>query len=46
MPAVIDETAQLIDAIYVSGGRIGSQIRLRPEELCQNIGGKFEDVLL
>lgn len=45
-PTVIDETAQLFDMIYVSGGRIGSQIRLQPQDLCQIIGGKFEDVLL
>lgn len=45
-PTVIDETAQLFDAIYISGGRIGSQIRLNPETLCHVIDGKFEDILL
>ena len=45
-PTVIDETAQLFDTIYISGGRIGSQIRLNPESLCHVIDGKFEDILL
>ena len=29
----IDETAQLFDKIYVSAGRIGTQMRLDPEDL-------------
>lgn len=31
-PAVIDETCILFDKIMVSGGRIGSQIRLSPDD--------------
>lgn len=45
-PTVIDETAQLFDQIYVSGGRIGSQIRVNPEDLCKVVNAKFEDILL
>jgi Cys-tRNA(Pro)/Cys-tRNA(Cys) deacylase len=30
---VYDETIQLIDSIMVSGGRIGTQVDLKPEDL-------------
>lgn len=45
-PSVIDETAVLHDRIYVSGGRIGLQICLNPEDLAQVIGADFEDVII
>lgn len=32
---VYDETIQLIDSIMVSGGRIGTQVELKPEDLVQ-----------
>ncbi len=31
----LDETAMLFDEIYISGGRIGCQIRLRPDDFLQ-----------
>ncbi len=31
----LDETAMLFDQIYISGGRIGCQIRLRPDDFLQ-----------
>jgi Cys-tRNA(Pro)/Cys-tRNA(Cys) deacylase len=34
-PTFIDETAQLHDTINVSGGRIGLQVELSPEELAK-----------
>ena len=34
-PTVIDETAVLFSEIYVSGGRIGLQLKIRPEDLAE-----------
>ena len=33
LPTVIDESAQKQEYIYVSGGKIGMQIRLKPDDL-------------
>lgn len=32
-PTYIDETAQLYDSIYFSGGRIGCQLKMSPQDL-------------
>ena len=40
-PTVIDETCQLFDTIIFSGGRIGTQVEMNPEELKDLIGGSF-----
>lgn len=44
-PTVIDETAELFDEIIISGGRIGSQIMIAPEDLIKVTGGKFVDIV-
>lgn len=44
-PVIIDETAQLYDKIYVSGGRRGSQIRIAPGDLAMASGAKFFDIV-
>ena len=41
---VIDETAQLFEAIYVSGGRPGLQIEIAPETLAAIINAEFADL--
>ena len=41
---VIDETAQLFDEVIISGGRIGAQILIAPEDLAGVIPSKFEDI--
>lgn len=41
---VIDETAQLFDEVIISGGRIGAQILIAPEDLADVIPSKFEDI--
>lgn len=43
-PTVIDETCQLFDTIIFSGGRIGTQVEMNPEELKDLIGGSFGDI--
>lgn len=42
---VVDETAELFDEIIISGGRIGSQIMIAPDDLIKVTGGKFEDIV-
>lgn len=41
----IDESAESLPDIYVSGGRIGSQINLKPEDLAKASGAEFADLL-
>ena len=43
-PTFIDETAQLYDTINVSGGRIGLQIELSPDDLAKLTEAKFYDL--
>ena len=40
----IDQSAQKLPAMIVSAGRIGSQIELRPSDLCALVRGKFADL--
>ena len=40
----IDETAILQDLIYVSGGRIGSQIRIAPDDLLRAAEAEYADL--
>ncbi|WBT09357.1 Cys-tRNA(Pro) deacylase [Corynebacterium sp. SCR221107] len=44
LPTVIDETAQLWDTIFVSGGRRGLDVELSPDDLAQVVGATFVDV--
>lgn len=43
-PTYIDETAILFDKICVSGGRIGTNLGLEPEELAAFINAQFVDL--
>jgi Cys-tRNA(Pro)/Cys-tRNA(Cys) deacylase len=43
-PTYIDETAILFDKICVSGGRIGTNLGLDPEELAAFINAQFVDL--
>ncbi|MBE6862080.1 MAG: Cys-tRNA(Pro) deacylase [Ruminococcus sp.] len=42
---VIHCSAKELDLFYISGGRIGTQIRLSPADLADAIKGKFEDIV-
>ena len=44
-PAVLDESARTLDRIYVSGGKIGMQLKLSPEDLKRAAGADYADVL-
>ena len=43
-PTVFDETAEIIDTILVSGGKIGTQIETVPADLIALVGGKTADI--
>lgn len=43
---VIDSRAQSWPTIIVSGGRIGCQIEIAPQLLCQQIGARYADLLM
>ena len=44
LPAVIDESAQLFDRIYVSAGRRGLEIALAPSDLATLAGAVFAPI--
>lgn len=43
---VIHNSAEQLPEFFISGGRIGTQIKLSPNALAQAIRGKFCDILL
>lgn len=43
---VIDESAQGLTDMYVSGGKIGCQINLAPEDLAKASNGTFCDIVM
>lgn len=45
-PTIIQESAQNFDVVYVSGGRIGSTIKVNPQELAKVVNAKFADFIV
>ena len=43
---VISDTAKEQEQIYVSGGKIGCQIRLAPDDLCRASGGVYGNIIV
>lgn len=43
-PTVIDSSAKELPYLYVSGGRLGMQLRLSPEDLKKAAGAEYADV--
>lgn len=43
-PTVFDETAELFDAIFVSAGKVGFQVEVRPDDLIGLVGGTAGDI--
>lgn len=41
---VVHNSAEELSEFYISGGRLGLQIRLSPAELVRSIRGNFEDI--
>lgn len=44
-PTVIQESAESLPQMYVSGGKIGMQIRLAPQDLRRAANARFADVI-
>ena len=44
-PTVVDESASSFGEIIISGGRLGSQIFLSPDDLVKACGGSFGDIV-
>lgn len=45
-PTIIQESAETFDMIDVSGGRIGSTIKVNPQELARVVNAKFADFIV
>lgn len=43
---VLDSSAEALDTIIVSAGKIGQQIELDPKELIRLINGKFDSIII
>ena len=43
-PTVIDETAQLLDTICVSAGKLGAQVEVAPDALLDMTGGQYAEL--
>ena len=41
----INNTAETLEAIIVSGGKVGVQIELKPKDLINAVEGKFESII-
>ena len=44
-PTFLDESAQELDSIIVSAGKIGFQVELAPEQLIQATEGNYADLV-
>ena len=45
-PTTIDETAQLYDTVLFSGGRIGCQVEMAPDDLTRLVDLRFADIAI
>ena len=43
-PTFVDETAQLFDTIHFSGGKVGCQIRMNPDDLARLVPFQYADL--
>lgn len=44
-PTIIQKSALDFDMVYVSGGRIGTTLKLDPIQLGKAVGARFEDII-
>ncbi len=45
-PTIIHQTAQMFEAIVVSGGKVGFQVELSPSDLAELVDGAFADIVV
>lgn len=44
-PTIIHESAETLDYMHISGGKLGMQLKLAPSDLLRAANGKFADVI-
>lgn len=44
-PTVIDSSAEVLDIIYVSAGKLGAQLRLAPSDLLKAANARYGDII-
>lgn len=44
-PAVLEISAKEQEFIYVSGGKLGMQLKLKPDDLCKAAGAKYSEII-
>lgn len=44
-PTFVHESAKNLEKLFVSGGRLGLQLELSPEDLLKSCSGKFADIV-
>ena len=44
-PTVIHESAETLPQMIVSGGRLGEQIMLKPDDLLRAVNGRYADII-
>lgn len=44
-PTFIHESAKNFDKIIISGGQLGTQIHLKPDDLAKVVNGRFADII-
>lgn len=44
-PTILDESAKAFEQIYVSGGKIGMQLRLKPEDFMRAANAEYADII-
>ena len=44
-PTVIDASAEPLELMYVSAGKLGAQLRLTPADLCKAANARFAEVI-
>lgn len=43
-PTVLHKSAENYEQIYISGGRLGTTLKLNPRDLAEAVGARFEDI--
>lgn len=43
---IINDTAKDLAEIYISGGKIGSQLKLSPDDLCKAVNAVYGDIIM
>lgn len=45
-PTVVDQSAEENQQIYISGGKLGMQLKLKPDDLCRAAGAVYGEITM